>query len=51
MGGVKNKYLKSDIQSKESYPQSLMTNLSGAMSEKQLIDLVEYLTSLKKGPA
>ena len=48
MGGVKNKYLKSEIQSKEPYPQSLMTNLSAAMSEKQLIDLVEYLTTLKK---
>ncbi len=48
MGGIKNKYMKSDIDSKEAYPQSLMTNLSSAMVQQELIDLVTYLGTLRK---
>jgi len=48
VGGSKTKYSKSEILSIESYSQSLMTNLTGVMSELDLIDLVEYLASLKK---
>jgi putative heme-binding domain-containing protein len=47
MGGVKNKIARTDIESIEQSQQSLMPNLSTAISEEQLVDLVEYLTSLK----
>ena len=47
MGGIKNKIMLSDIESIEESPQSLMPNLSTTMSEEELVDLVEYLTSLK----
>ena len=47
MGGVKNKIARADIESIEESTQSLMPNLSTTMSEEQLVDLVEYLSSLK----
>lgn len=48
IGGTKNKYNNHDILSKEMSNQSLMPNLSTVMSEDELIDLVEYLSGLKK---
>ena len=47
MGGVKNKIVRTDIESIEESTQSLMPNLSTTMSEEQLVDLVEYLSTLK----
>ncbi|MEM9672631.1 MAG: PVC-type heme-binding CxxCH protein [Bacteroidota bacterium] len=47
MGGSRNTYAKSDIQSRGILEQSLMPNLATAMSEEQLVDLVEYLSTLK----
>ncbi len=47
MGGVKNKILRADIESIEQSPQSLMPNLSTTISQEQLVDLVEYLSSLR----
>ncbi len=49
MGGVRNKIMRSDIESMEESSQSLMPNLSTTMSEEQLVDLVAYLSSLKAG--
>jgi len=48
MGGSTTTIAKSDIQSREELETSLMTNLSGTMSEQELVDLVAYLSSLKK---
>jgi putative heme-binding domain-containing protein len=48
MGGVTSTIPKSDILSREALENSLMTNLSAAMSEQELVDLVAYLSSLKK---
>ena len=47
MGGIKNRILRSEIQSVKDSPQSLMPDLSTTMSEEQLVDLVEYLSTLK----
>jgi putative membrane-bound dehydrogenase-like protein len=47
MGGVKNKIPRADIESMEQSPKSLMPNLSTTISEEQLVDLVEYLSSLR----
>ncbi|MEM6844942.1 MAG: PVC-type heme-binding CxxCH protein [Bacteroidota bacterium] len=47
MGGSRNSYAKNDIQTRERMEQSLMPNLTTAMSEEQLVNLVEYLASLK----
>jgi putative membrane-bound dehydrogenase-like protein len=47
-GGVVSKYAKSDIVSKKPMESSLMpSNLQQAMTEQELVDLVEYLSSLK----
>lgn len=48
MGGITTTIAKSDIRSREELETSLMTNLSATMSEQELVDLVEYLNSLKK---
>ncbi len=48
MGGITTPIAKSDIASREELEGSLMTNLSGTMTEQELVDLVEYLSSLKK---
>jgi putative heme-binding domain-containing protein len=48
MGGVTTTIPISDIESREELENSLMTNLSAAMSEQELVDLVAYLNSLKK---
>ena len=48
-GGIVNKYKKSDIVSQQVMKESLMTpGLEKAMTQQQLVDLVEYLASLKK---
>src|SRR5690606_779022 len=48
IGGATNRYNLSDIASKERLPQSMMPDLSTAMSIQELTDLVEYLVALKK---
>lgn len=48
VSGVTQEYDKSEVQSMEAMDQSLMTaNLQAVLTERQLIDLVEYLTNLK----
>jgi putative heme-binding domain-containing protein len=48
-GGITTTYAKSDIFSKRKLETSLMpSNMQGAMTEQELIDLVQYLTTLKK---
>jgi putative heme-binding domain-containing protein len=47
-GGVVSKYAKSDIVSKKPMESSMMpSNLQQAITEQELVDLVEYLSSLK----
>lgn len=45
-GGATQTYAVSDIESREQLEQSLMPALQGSMTEAQLVDLVEYLTTL-----
>lgn len=48
LGGITHEFAKSEIESLEPMDQSLMTaNLHAVMSEKELVDVVEYLASLK----
>ena len=47
--GAKNRILQSEVQNIEDHPQSLMPNLSISMAKDQLVDLVEYLTTLGSG--
>ena len=48
-GGIQNRYRKSDIAKREKLPVSLMPHgLQAMMSTQELVDLVEYLASLKK---
>jgi putative membrane-bound dehydrogenase-like protein len=48
-GGAENKYKKADIAKREKLPASLMpAGLQAMMSTQDLVDLVEYLASLKK---
>jgi putative membrane-bound dehydrogenase-like protein len=48
-GGAENKYKKSEIAAREKLPTSLMpAGLQAMMSTQDLVDLVEYLASLKK---
>ena len=48
-GGMKSRYDKSQIASRTQMENSIMpANLQQAMSELGLVDLVEYLYSLKK---
>jgi len=49
MGGIINKMKQSDILEKKKMDRSLMPGtLYASMSDQQLIDLVEYLSTLKK---
>ncbi|QNF33578.1 PQQ-dependent sugar dehydrogenase [Adhaeribacter swui] len=51
-GGSITSYALADITSKKQMDTSLMpSNLQQTMSEKELVNLVEYLTSLKKASA
>lgn len=48
MGGTSRSYPLADVQKTDELPQSLMTEgLYRAFSEQQLVDLVEYLATLK----
>ena len=48
LGGLTLDYKKSEILSKTALSQSLMTaNIQATMSNNDLVDLVEYLTTLK----
>lgn len=48
MGGTKKEIELANIEIQEAMQQSLMTEgLHKVMSEKDLVDLVEYLTTLK----
>ena len=49
IGGSTQSYPKSDVLEKEQLSNSLMTNLSLAMSKEELIDLVSYLETLREG--
>lgn len=48
VGGLDTRLRKSNIAKREKMAVSLMTALAPAMTESQLVDLVEYLASLKK---
>jgi len=48
MGGMVNSFKKSDIIEKKKMDKSLMPSLHASMNEQELVDLVEYLTTLKK---
>ncbi|MDP4211772.1 MAG: c-type cytochrome [Bacteroidota bacterium] len=49
MGGITEKHKKTDIAEKKPYRRSLMTEgLPQAMGQQKFVDLVEYLTTLKK---
>jgi len=51
-GGYTNEYKKSDIKSREEMSSSFMPeNLESGMSQDEMVDLVEYLSSLKKSSA
>ena len=47
MGGLKNRYQKSDIETTVPMEGSLMTSMAVAMEEQELVDLVSYLEQLK----
>jgi putative heme-binding domain-containing protein len=50
-GGVTNSFAKSEIASRSKLPTSMMpTGLQALFSQQQLVDLVEYLSSLKAPP-
>ncbi len=52
IGGARTSYAKKDIVSKEPLENSLMpTGLHRALTQQQLVDLVAYLTTLKKDGA
>lgn len=49
MGGIVEKHKKSELISRKPFNSSLMpSNLQQAMTQEQLVNLVEYLSSLKK---
>lgn len=48
VGGLDTKIKKSDVTIREKLPVSLMTPLAPAMTEKQLVDLVEFLSAQRK---
>ncbi|RDC61683.1 PVC-type heme-binding CxxCH protein [Adhaeribacter pallidiroseus] len=51
-GGTVTSYALADVTTKKQMETSLMpSNLQQAMTEKELVNLVEYLTSLKKAAA
>jgi putative heme-binding domain-containing protein len=47
-GSYEQRLKKTEIKETEMMDQSLMTELAGVMSQQQLVDLVEYLSTLKK---
>ena len=48
-GGIQNRYKKTEIAKREKLPTSLMpAGLQALMSTQDLVDLVEYLASLRK---
>ena len=48
-GGATNKFAKRDVSKREKLPTSLMpSGLNQALSQQDLVDMVEYLASLKK---
>lgn len=47
MNGAQNSYKISNIASRTRIEQSLMPNLASALTQEQLVDLVEYLSKLK----
>ena len=48
-GGATNKFNKHEITKREKLPTSMMpSGLNQALSQRDLVDLVEYLASLKK---
>ena len=51
VGGIITKYQKSDVQQQEQMKLSIMpAGLQQAMTIQELVDLVEYLSSLRKSP-
>lgn len=48
-GGTSTNYTKSTVSKTERQETSLMPEIASAMSEQDLVDLVEYLASLKRG--
>ena len=46
--GTSVKYPEANIKSTQKDDKPLMPALAGSMSEQDLVDLVEYLSSLKK---
>jgi putative membrane-bound dehydrogenase-like protein len=48
MGGTMKSFKKSEILEKKKMEKSMMPSLYANMSEQELVDLVEYLTTLKK---
>ncbi|MGI8603694.1 MAG: PVC-type heme-binding CxxCH protein [Verrucomicrobiales bacterium] len=48
IGGIDNKIPKADIMTRKKLPISLMPPLAQALNESQLVDLVEFLSTLKK---
>jgi putative heme-binding domain-containing protein len=48
VGGLDSKIEKDSITKREKMSASLMTALAPAMTEKQLVDLVEYLSAQRK---
>ena len=47
-GGSPVKHSRTKIQNTSKSERSLMPALAGSMTEQELVDLVEYLSSLKK---
>ena len=51
VGGIVTRYKKSDVSKREQMKLSIMpAGLQQAMTTQELVDLVEYLASLKKAP-
>ena len=48
VGGIDNKLKKGSLKSRQKLASSLMPPLAPALSEKQLVDLVEFLSAQKK---
>jgi len=48
VGGLDTKLKKADLTKREKMTISLMTPLAPAMTEKQMVDLVEYLSAQHK---
>jgi putative membrane-bound dehydrogenase-like protein len=48
VGGINNKLKKSDVTKREKMSASLMPPLAAAITEKQIVDLVEFLSTQRK---